>query len=213
MDIHQPTVNYRTDRLDAFTEANSAMARESFAAFRRTIRPVMLWSPFVSLITRELQKFYEAFESGKRPKLALMTPPQHGKSWIAEDFIAWVAGKHPAWKMIYASSGSHAGDVEGASTAPCRRYLTFLRRLRAGLTARTSIKSTPAPWLSPISRPAMGTITHILVSDKQGLPGYTSTRSTWRSQGGLGEDTAGTADPSHLQLNVHVAPARMVGRP
>jgi hypothetical protein len=82
----QPLIT--AERLDAITEANAAAARESFAVFRRTIRPGMLWSPFVGLITRELQKFHEAFVAGKRPKLAMMTPPQHGKSWAAKDYIA-----------------------------------------------------------------------------------------------------------------------------
>ena len=77
-----------TERLDAMTEANAAMARESFAVFRRTIRPGMLWNPFVGQLTRELQKFHTAFVAGKRPKLAMMTPPQHGKSLAAEDFSA-----------------------------------------------------------------------------------------------------------------------------
>jgi hypothetical protein len=39
----------------------------------------------------------------KRPKLAIEMPPQHGKSWSAEDFIAWIAGKQRSWKTIYAS--------------------------------------------------------------------------------------------------------------
>jgi predicted phage terminase large subunit-like protein len=98
-----------TDRLDAITEANAALARESFAVFRRTIRPGMLWSPFVGQITRELQKFHEAFVAGKRPKLAILCPPQHGKSWAAEDFIAWDAGKNPDWKTIYASYSDDLG--------------------------------------------------------------------------------------------------------
>jgi len=98
-----------TDALDAITEVNAAAARESFAVFRRTIRPGMLWSPLVGQITRELQKFYKAFVFGYRPKLVIMTPPQHGKSWAAEDFIAWVAGKHPGWKTIYASYSDELG--------------------------------------------------------------------------------------------------------
>ena len=99
----------KTDCLDAITEANAALARESFAVFRRTIRPGMLWSPFVGQITRELQKFHQASVLGKRPKLALMTPPQHGKSLVAEDFIAWLAGKNPDWKTIYASYSDDLG--------------------------------------------------------------------------------------------------------
>jgi predicted phage terminase large subunit-like protein len=103
----QPLVT--TERLDAMTEAIAAAARESFAVFRRIIRPGMLWSPFVGQLTRELQKFYTAFAAGKRPKLAMMTPPQHGKSWAAEDFTAWVAGKNPDWKTIYASYSDQLG--------------------------------------------------------------------------------------------------------
>jgi hypothetical protein len=106
---HRPLI--RTDRLDAITEANAATARESFAVFRRTIRPDMLWGPFVGLITRELQKFHEAFVAGKRPKLAMMTPAQHGKSLSAEHYIGWLAGKHPAWKTMYASYSDELGVV------------------------------------------------------------------------------------------------------
>jgi predicted phage terminase large subunit-like protein len=103
----QPLIT--TERMDAMTEAIAAMARESFAVFRRIIRPGMLCSPFVGQLTRELQKFHTAFAAGKRPKLAMMTPPQHGKSWAAEDFTAWVAGKHPEWKTIYASYSDDLG--------------------------------------------------------------------------------------------------------
>jgi hypothetical protein len=39
------------------------------------------------------QKQADAFEKGKRPKLAIQLPPRHGKSWSAEDFAAWLAGK------------------------------------------------------------------------------------------------------------------------
>ncbi len=92
-----------SDLLEVITAANAAVARESLAVFRRTLRPDMLWSPFVGQLTRELQKFHHAFVAGKRPKLAIMTPPQHGKSLGVEDFIAWNAGLHPQWKTIYAS--------------------------------------------------------------------------------------------------------------
>jgi len=100
-----------TDALDAITEVRAAAARESFAVFRRTVRPGMLWWPFVGQITRELQKFYKAFVYGLRPKLVISTPPQHGKSWAVEDFIAWVAGKHPQWKTIYASFSDELGTL------------------------------------------------------------------------------------------------------
>jgi hypothetical protein len=60
---HEPLI--KTDRLDAVTEANAALARESFPVFRRTIRPGMLWGPFVAQLTRELQKFLRGAKEGQ----------------------------------------------------------------------------------------------------------------------------------------------------
>jgi len=105
----QRAVGYPIEQIDLATKLNAANARDSFAAFRRTIRSGMLWGPFVGTFTAELQRFHEAFEAGKRPQAAFLTPPQHGKSLTVEDFIAWEAGKHPAWKTIYASYSEDLG--------------------------------------------------------------------------------------------------------
>jgi hypothetical protein len=84
-------------------------ARRSFMEFRKIIRPTMIWNPFVYRLTRELQRFCESFERGERPKLAICTPPQHGKSTAAEDFAAWMAGRCPDFKTIYASYSDDLG--------------------------------------------------------------------------------------------------------
>ncbi len=105
----QRAVGYPIEQIDAATKLNAAKARDSFAAFRRTIRPDLLWGPFVGRLTAEMQRFHEAFEAGKRPWLAILTPPQHGKSWSAEDFIAWMAGRHSDRKTIYASYSEDLG--------------------------------------------------------------------------------------------------------
>ena len=55
-----------------------------------------------------MQRFYRDLTEGRRPKLALMAPPQHGKSWTVWDFIAWIAGKHPSSKTIF---GSYSDDL------------------------------------------------------------------------------------------------------
>ena len=133
MNDDQPLI--KTDDLDVITAVNAAAARESFAMFRRTIRPDMLWSPFVGSMTRELQKFHDAFVAGKRPKLAMMTPPQHGKSWAAEDFMAWEAGKNPSLKTIYASYGDELGvlrnmNLQRLFNSP--RYQYVFPNLRIG---------------------------------------------------------------------------------
>ena len=118
------TPYFYTDRVPKFKQANAELARISFEAFRRTIRPTMLINPFVLRLTRELQRFYGAFVDGKRPKLAICTPPQHGKSIAAEDFIAWVAGKQPNWKVIY---GSYSEDLGTRMSLNLQRIMVTRR--------------------------------------------------------------------------------------
>jgi hypothetical protein len=78
-------------------------ARNDFAYFRQLLRPGMLTSWWTDEIARAMEKFYDDLTAGKRPMLAIGSPPQHGKSWAATDLIAWVAGKNPDLKSIYAS--------------------------------------------------------------------------------------------------------------
>jgi hypothetical protein len=88
-----------------------AEARGSFWAFRKNLRygTMMLWGWWVELVAVELQQFYQDFVAGRRPRLALMAPPQHGKSLTAIDFIAWISGKNPDIKTIYASYSADLG--------------------------------------------------------------------------------------------------------
>jgi predicted phage terminase large subunit-like protein len=56
-----------------------------------------------------LQKFYDDLQAGKRPKLVIQAPPQHGKSVQIIDFIAWVAGHNPDYRTIYTSFSERLG--------------------------------------------------------------------------------------------------------
>ena len=53
-------------------------AREDFGMFRRQIRPKMIWGWWTQEVAWQLQRFYEDMMAGKRPKLAIASPPQHG---------------------------------------------------------------------------------------------------------------------------------------
>jgi predicted phage terminase large subunit-like protein len=97
--------------LYATAEAAARAARGSFVAYRRLVRPTMLWGWGVEQITLELQMFYEALVAGERRMLAIVTPPQHGKGWSVEDFIGWTAGKNPDHKTIYASYSDDLGTL------------------------------------------------------------------------------------------------------
>src|SRR5262245_40331114 len=96
-------------RLLAEAERTYAQAREEFPAFRAYIRPQALWNWWTQEIALKLQEFYEDLVAGKRPRLALLAPPQHGKSTAVEDLIAWVAGRNPELKTIYASYSDELG--------------------------------------------------------------------------------------------------------
>ena len=89
-----------------------AEARESFLAFRKNLRygTTILWGWWVELVAVELQQFYQDFVAGRRPRLALMAPPQHGKSLTAVDLIAWISGKNPDIKTIFASYSAELGE-------------------------------------------------------------------------------------------------------
>jgi predicted phage terminase large subunit-like protein len=87
------------------------LARDDFGLFRQLIRPDMLWSWWTDELARELHRFYRDLKAGRRPKLALMAPPQHGKSTAVLDFIAWNAGKNPDLKIIYASYSDELGTA------------------------------------------------------------------------------------------------------
>ena len=90
-------------------------AKVCFWAFRRYTRPGMKVGWWQYEIANELQRFYHRLKKGERPKLALMAPPQHGKTEQVTDFIAWVAGKEPDLKTIFASYSDELGaDVNKA---------------------------------------------------------------------------------------------------
>jgi predicted phage terminase large subunit-like protein len=90
-------------------------ARDSFYAFRMHIsaRPqvgvTLKRGWFVKDVCENLQQFYDDFIAGKRPKLIIEAPPQHGKSVAVVDFIAWLSGKHPEFRTIYASFSDRLG--------------------------------------------------------------------------------------------------------
>ena len=90
-------------------------AKVCFWAFRRYTRPGMKVGWWQYEVANEFQRFYHRLKKGERPKLALMAPPQHGKTEQVTDFIAWVAGKEPDLKTIFASYSDELGaDVNKA---------------------------------------------------------------------------------------------------
>src|SRR5262245_35111737 len=90
-------------------ESKCAMARADFWEFRKAIRPHLLDSWWQQSVADNLTLFWRDLAAGRRPKLVLGAPPQHGKSDLMKDFCAWVAGKDPDGKIIFSSYADELG--------------------------------------------------------------------------------------------------------
>jgi predicted phage terminase large subunit-like protein len=84
-------------------------ARKSFWAFRQLLHPDLKKGWWQREIAGHLLQFHRDLIDGKRPKLVIQSPPQHGKSEQIVDFLAWLAGQNPDVRMIYASFSERLG--------------------------------------------------------------------------------------------------------
>lgn len=94
---------------------------KNFFAFRQYIRANnFLHGHFLEDMAQKLTQFYLDWRDGNRPILVIEAPPQHGKSWAITDFIAWMIGRHPDLRTIYASFSKRLGARCNASL---KRYM------------------------------------------------------------------------------------------
>lgn len=95
--------------LELAKELRIRQARESFFSYRKLINPKSKWGWWQEEVANELQLFFDDLIAGKRPKLVIQAPPQHGKSVQIIDFISWLAGKNPSLRTIYTSFSERLG--------------------------------------------------------------------------------------------------------
>lgn len=89
---------------------------DEFLHFRQRIRMELTGAPllvnkWVEQVCMHLTDFYNDLIAGKRPRIALFTPPQHGKSILIRDFIAWASGRAPRLRTIFASYSQDMGQT------------------------------------------------------------------------------------------------------
>lgn len=85
-------------------------ARQSFWSFRCYLGgPKFLRGWWQEECADELQAFYEDMVAGKKPALLFEGPRQHGKTRQVVEFLAWVAGKNPDLRKLYASYSATLG--------------------------------------------------------------------------------------------------------
>jgi predicted phage terminase large subunit-like protein len=110
-DLRSVNRNQFPDDLANLETIGHTNAAENFATYRRAMHPGRLWGWWPQLVSDQLQIFYDDMVAGRRPKLVLQAPPQHGKSVAAEDFVSWLAGRNPELKTIFASHSDELGIV------------------------------------------------------------------------------------------------------
>jgi hypothetical protein len=104
------------------------------------------------------------------PKLILSCPPQTGKSMAAEDFAAWMIGRQPDWRIIYASYSDGLGarmNLNLHRMMMARRYREVFPRIiigASGWVANTTmiefagfndrrVKASPEEFRPRLARP------------------------------------------------------------
>jgi hypothetical protein len=89
------------------------------------MNPMMLENWWTDEVGGKFQTFYKDLIAGKRPKLALMAPPQHGKSKAVNDFTTWLAGVNPDIKVIFTSYSDELGARANVELQRAFRSPTF----------------------------------------------------------------------------------------
>ncbi|MGL4600264.1 MAG: phage terminase large subunit [Plesiomonas sp.] len=84
-------------------------ARNDFWEFRTYMNPKMKRGWWQREIAAELMSFFDDLSAGKRPKLVIQAPPQHGKSVQIVEFLAWLLGKIGMTRCIYTSFSERLG--------------------------------------------------------------------------------------------------------
>lgn len=96
--------------LDLYGEFWVEESRNNFYSFRQYIGVRDFkkgW--FQKDISHHLQQFYKDLKNKKRPILVIEAPPQHGKSRAIAEFLAWLIGKNPEIKSIFAAYSDRLG--------------------------------------------------------------------------------------------------------
>ncbi|MDR1614403.1 MAG: phage terminase large subunit [Campylobacteraceae bacterium] len=96
-------MSYSMEDVELLEKYFNLKAKDDFYTFRRLMHPKDKTGWFYKDLTAHLQQFYLDLAAGLRPNLIIQSPPQHGKSEAIVDFTAWICGKNPNLKVIFAS--------------------------------------------------------------------------------------------------------------
>jgi predicted phage terminase large subunit-like protein len=145
----------RADDLELIEAEAINRARASFWAFRCYIGgPKFLRGWWQEECADELQAFYEDMVAGKKPALLFEGPRQHGKTRQVVEFLAWVAGKNPDLRKLYASYSATLGkraNKDLQKVFASKRYKAVFPATRIQLTPQV-LEGPEGEKLPPAAR-------------------------------------------------------------
>jgi len=95
--------------LDLIERKARQESRDYLYAYRQHLNPRMIVGWWQALVAAYLQHFWLDYLAGKRPKLLLQAPRQHGKSVMITDFLSWIIGHNRNLKIIFGSFSDRLG--------------------------------------------------------------------------------------------------------
>nr|WP_232800851.1 hypothetical protein [Providencia rettgeri] len=102
-------------------EIEREIARRSLHEFIQYINPEYITSHFSQTVCDALDQFLVDMMEGKRPKLILGAPPQHGKSDIVSRYLpAYFFGKYPNMRV---GALSYSSDLAGDMNTDVQRIM------------------------------------------------------------------------------------------
>jgi len=147
-----------SEDIDLYEQWWIEKSRVNFLAYRQYMRNEKYFNSwFMTDLAKQLQQFYLDLRAGLRPILLIQSPPQHGKSWTVADFIAWISGKWPELKSIYATYSDTLGT---------RCNLSQQRQI----DSEKYKKIFPGTKLSSRRGEAIRTMNHLEFIDEDGAP-------------------------------------------
>jgi len=129
--------------VEALKADQAIYARSNFWAFRQAMDKHLLKGWFHRELASHLHRFYLDLKEGKRPKLVLTTPPQHGKSRAVRDFLAWVAGQDPDLKTMFTT---YSNELAVSANLAMQRTITLPAYMAAFPGTQIAGEQGPTRW-------------------------------------------------------------------
>ena len=95
-------------------EIEKKKIRDNYALYLKYVYPDYIFTKFHALICNICQSVVEKVENGKKVKICISVPPQHGKSMtVTETLPSWFIGRNPDLRCIVTAYNADVAEKFG----------------------------------------------------------------------------------------------------